>query len=395
MHTTFRVLRFLIPAFITGTCFGQTTPIDQVSPGPHLFFEAGDFIVNNNPQGPSLTFSIYMSASQTYVDYLTANGPLYGMQGVDVNYDLDFGTDGTDGSADPGIPVVSNSGFITSGQIGTLQCQLGMQGQSQGSFDTRFKYTFTRLPNNELLSTTPTHVCTVTVTWGPGVVIGTSANGAKIQLRCAATGYNTGPSGSKWGSLLGHSANTVGSAARIQTLPVKLSKFEIAKEGNSTNLTWSTTEETNSDHFDVQRSTDGKQWTTIQTVAAAGESVAEHHYFAVDEDPLNGDNLYRLHMIDRDGSSAYSKIQSVRFDIKSDFTMFPNPLSDQLSIKTAEDWSKVEKIQIYNMQGKEVYKSGGKPARDIDLKHLAGGMYVVKVTQKNNTSSDHKIVIAK
>lgn len=178
-------------------------------------------------------------------------------------------------------------------------------------------------------------------------------------------------------------------------LPVKLISFSAQKEGGTAQLKWETSEETNSDRFDVQRSKDGKRWATIQTVAAAGESRVNQHYSAVDINPLNGDNLYRLHMIDKDGSSAYSAIQSVRFDIKSDFTMFPNPLSDQLSIKTAEDWSKVEKIQIYNMQGKEVYKSGGKPARDIDLKHLAGGMYVVKVTQKNNTSSDHKIVIAK
>jgi hypothetical protein len=178
-------------------------------------------------------------------------------------------------------------------------------------------------------------------------------------------------------------------------LPVKLKEFQAAKEGNITNLTWSTTEEINSDRFDVQRSKNGKQWETIQKVTAAGGSVGEKSYSAVDAEPLNGDNLYRLHMIDKDGSSAYSKIESVRFDLKTDFTMFPNPLSDQLNIKTAEDWSKVQKIRIYNMKGKGVYESGEKPDKTIDLKYLAAGTYVVKVTLKNNTSSNHKIVISK
>ncbi|WP_138475998.1 T9SS type A sorting domain-containing protein [Dyadobacter bucti] len=177
-------------------------------------------------------------------------------------------------------------------------------------------------------------------------------------------------------------------------LPVKLISFSATKERNVAQLNWATSEETNSDRFDIQRSSDGKKWQQIGSVKSKGESKQTAYYSATDSYPLNGSNLYRLHMIDKDGSSAYSKIESVNFEGQAQFIMFPNPLIDQISIKT-NDWDKVAKIQIYNMGGKEVYNSASNLIKDINVKNLAAGVYVVKVTQKNNTSSDHKIVISK
>lgn len=177
-------------------------------------------------------------------------------------------------------------------------------------------------------------------------------------------------------------------------LPVKLISFSATKEGSVAQLNWATSEEVNSDRFDVERSSDGKKWQQIGSVKSMGESKQTAYYSTTDSYPLNGSNLYRLHMIDKDGSSAYSKIESVNFEGQAKFIMFPNPLIDQISIKT-NDWDKVAMIQIYNMQGKEVYNSANNLTSNINVKGLAGGMYLVKVTQKNNSSSDHKIIIAK
>jgi hypothetical protein len=177
-------------------------------------------------------------------------------------------------------------------------------------------------------------------------------------------------------------------------LPVKLVSFDAGKEGDNAILTWSTTEETNSDRFDVQRSQDGKKWVTFQTIKALGESFVEHSYSAIDESPLNGENLYRLHMIDKDGTSAYSQIQSLDFVLKSAIAIFPNPVSSELNIQ-ALDFTKVGKVQIYSPNGMELYNSGPNPIKTVNVKGLSTGMYILRITEKNNVVSNHKILVAK
>ncbi len=96
-------------------------------------------------------------------------------------------------------------------------------------------------------------------------------------------------------------------------LPVTLTSFIATKEGQTAQLKWSTTEETNSDRFEIERSQNGKNWDLIGTQKSNGESTSLKNYTFSDVKPLNGENLYRLKMIDRDATYAYSRIQSLTF----------------------------------------------------------------------------------
>lgn len=399
MKRTSKILSCLIVLMLlTNLSWAQNTPIDQSGPGPHLFFDAKNIVVTNGAT-PTITFDIYMAASQAYVDYLTANGVKFGLQSVDVAYDVDFGTDGTDGTDVANfplqtVPVVTNSATVQNNQLSNIQAPKTVLGASPAGYDAKFKYTLYRELNSDLVTTTQTKVASVAVTFNPGIVIGTIANGAKIQLRCAATGYGTGLQGSKWGDLSGdnNNQNIVGAVdSRTTPLPVTLLSFDAAKEGNAINLAWSTTEETNSDHFDVQRSANGKEWNTIQTVAAKGKSHSKVEYVAVDNDPFEGNNLYRLHMIDKDGTSAYSRIRTVKFEGVATY-MYPNPVSEELTIKAA-DWNKVAKVEIVGSNGKKVYHSSGKPSPNINVKSLLNGVYLVRLTNTNGSETAYKIVV--
>lgn len=378
-------------------CFAQTSPIDQVAPGPHILYETRNFVVTNDAvAGPTLKFDLYMSASQAYVDYLVANGTQFGFQSGDVAFDLDFGSNGTTSYTTKSGSTVMKVG----NQLSDIQAPVNLQaGSIPAGYDTRFKFTPIRTMSSDPLTTTPTHVATATVSWPAGTVIGTPGTGpggAKIQLRCAASGFGTGLSGSKWGDLDGNSANIVGPSAGLSTpLPVKLVDFSAAREGNVTTLIWSTSEESNSDYFDVQRSGDGKVWEKLKTVAAKGESSVEAHYSAVDDSPMGGINFYRLKMVDKDGTFAFSKIRNVEFDLKTGYTLFPNPVSDKLNFKSTEDWNSVASIKIYNAQGVEVYTSPSVPVKEVDVKNLPSGTYVVKLSRKSQHSRSYKVVIAR
>lgn len=385
----------LLCTLIVKICIAQG-PIDNVAPGPHILIATRNFVVTNNAAGPTLKFDIFMSASQAYVDYLVANGPEYGFESGDIAFDLDFGANGTTTYTLPSGRQVVKVG----NQLSDITAPIGLQGGSiPAGYDSRFRFTAYRVMASDPLTTTPTHVATATMTWAAGVVIGTPGSGpdgAKIQLRCAASGFGTGLSGSKWGDLSGNSANTMGPSSTLATpLPVKLVDFSAAREGNITTLAWSTSEETNSDYFDVERSGDGKAWEKLKTVAAKGESSVEVHYSAVDDSPMGGINFYRLKMVDKDGTFALSKIRNVEFDLKTGYTLFPNPVSDKLSFKSTEDWNSVASIKIYNAQGVEVYTSPSVPVKEVDVKNLPSGTYVVKLSRKSRQSRSYKVIVAR
>jgi len=164
-------------------------------------------------------------------------------------------------------------------------------------------------------------------------------------------------------------------------LPVTLIAFTAKKEGKTVILEWSTSAETNSDYFEIQQSNaSGKSWVAIGKKAAAGESAVVKAYTFTHSNPVNGNNLYRLKMVDKDGSSAFSSIQSVRFDNLPVVEIYPNPVAAALIVRPTN--GAIREIALYNAAGKCVVVKSlnaiSQPAT-IDTSHLPGGMYVAKV----------------
>lgn len=179
-------------------------------------------------------------------------------------------------------------------------------------------------------------------------------------------------------------------------LPVTLISFTATKvsgeaEGSAALLNWQTSSETNSDRFDIERSLDGKKWMNIGNVTASGDKKTSSLYSFPDKNPMDGrsvatENLYRLKMIDRDGSFSFSRIQSVYFDNKVSF--YPNPVKDLLKIKGAT----AGKVQLINNAGKVVFNSDNIPTEGIDMVNMSAGVYLVRITHKDGSSTTRKVV---
>jgi len=174
-------------------------------------------------------------------------------------------------------------------------------------------------------------------------------------------------------------------------LPVTLTVFSASKEGESALLKWSTTAETNSDRFDIERSQNGKQWGVIGTRKSSGESASVKNYNFTDADPLDGENLYRLKMIDLDGTFAYSRIESLNFANSLKASFYPNPVADKLVINVA-DFGTVKNVKIFDANGRTVYQSLSVPSKEVDVQRLPTGLYVVQLINKNGTVVTRKII---
>lgn len=99
-----------------------------------------------------------------------------------------------------------------------------------------------------------------------------------------------------------------------------------AQSPPTTYKSWTTTAESNSDRFEIERSLNGKQWEKIGTVEAQGESAATIDYSFKDATPAGADNYYRLKMIDKDLTFTYSGVRSVSFDGNLSLALYPNPV---------------------------------------------------------------------
>ncbi|MCF2488116.1 T9SS type A sorting domain-containing protein [Dyadobacter sp. CY347] len=184
----------------------------------------------------------------------------------------------------------------------------------------------------------------------------------------------------------------------IDPLPVTLAHFsvkaEATKERSIANLTWTTTAETNSMQFDIERSSNAKSWTKIGTVEAKGESSTITHYNFSDLLPANGDNFYRLKMIDADQTFAFSGIKNIKVE-NNLVKIYPNPAISYLQIEPTIV-EKISKMEILSQSGRvlQTLSSATQIEGQIDLKRYSPGLYFVRFKFNNGTSTIQKVAIA-
>ncbi|TDE13133.1 T9SS type A sorting domain-containing protein [Dyadobacter psychrotolerans] len=95
-------------------------------------------------------------------------------------------------------------------------------------------------------------------------------------------------------------------------------------------------------------------------------------------------------MIDKDESYTYSTIAHAYIQETKDLNFFPNPVSDFLTVNIT-DWSKVS-VEIYNIFGKIVFRSSH-PTKNIDVRMLPRGEYLIKIKKMSALPLSHKILI--
>ena len=165
-------------------------------------------------------------------------------------------------------------------------------------------------------------------------------------------------------------------------LPVTLMAFKAVSENGSANLKWQTTSETNSSHFEIQRSSDARNFVTIAKVSSNINSSISRSYDYTDINLLSGTYYYRLKMVDLDQTSAYSKIEQVKVMSDNALNVYPNPVSKRIYIKSE---LKIMSIEIVNAAGRKYYNSTKENKEmDIDVSNWPTGIYVMKINGKEH-----------
>jgi hypothetical protein len=175
-------------------------------------------------------------------------------------------------------------------------------------------------------------------------------------------------------------------------LPVKLESFTatLNNAGNKVDLKWVTSSEKNANHFAVEKSADGINFSDAGVVFAYGNTSEKMNYTFTDNVTASANKViyYRLRSVDADGRTEYSTVRMIRIVKQTEQSIaivtYPNPVIAELRIQIPAQWQgKQVTYELFNPNGsaaKRLNTANSSQTETIDLAKLAPGFYMVKVS---------------
>lgn len=195
-------------------------------------------------------------------------------------------------------------------------------------------------------------------------------------------------------NLNGNSSNVVGFILNVP-LPVQISSFSGSMSGSEDILKWTTDQEENNSHFNLQFSTDGINFTSIAKLyskANGGNSSAPIDYSYHYNQPSSGHNYYRLEQVDIDGKATIeTDIVDLNRSYNSMVSFYPNPASNVLNVSFNSEKTENILINITDLNGKTIKQISslsvsGNNVISFDLNAISTGNYFIQVYKNSSLS---------
>lgn len=173
-------------------------------------------------------------------------------------------------------------------------------------------------------------------------------------------------------------------------LPIELLSFTAQLEDNHTNINWETATEINNDHFEIERSGDAQNFTSIEQLPGSGTTTISHSYSIKDFSVPEGLVYYRLKQVDFDGKFSYSEIVAIdnHKNKALNFLVLHSAGGNiQLAISGVENTQRVH-LSIHSMNGQLVYSGDTypDPLIEINISDLMNGIYEITLFTESEFS---------
>ena len=186
-------------------------------------------------------------------------------------------------------------------------------------------------------------------------------------------------------------------------MPVELVHLIGNCDEGAARLKWSTGSELNSSHFEIERSTDAREWTFAGRVESAGNSQQLIEYAWSDPEPLDAPVVYyRLRQVDLDGTDEMFDVLTVSGcgTRSSTITPYPNPTTDLLHVSiNVKEAIEGGRLELRDAMGRPVSSTSltveaGQSTIQLDMSGLASGSYLLQLTDARGSVVD-KIHVVK
>jgi hypothetical protein len=170
-------------------------------------------------------------------------------------------------------------------------------------------------------------------------------------------------------------------------LAVEMSTLSARKESNKAiAILWKTAKEEGNNGFQIERSSDGENFSAIGKIKGEINSTVEKTYNFSDAAPLQGVNYYRIKSKALDGKEAISKVVSVNFSdkVKTALQVYPNPVHSALQVEVMSDEESTKTVQVFDLAGRVILTKNTAFTKGLnnillDVNTVLAGTYLVKV----------------
>lgn len=188
---------------------------------------------------------------------------------------------------------------------------------------------------------------------------------------------------------------TVGVSCLLLSVDLLSFYGEVGERDNY--LFWNTASEKNTDYFELERSSNGKDFEKIGRIEAAENSLVLREYNFTDKNRLDGINYYRLKIVDMDAKYIYSDIVVLdKADKETSMDIIPNPANSYIDISFQLNFASQSVIKIFDVKGSlvesiEIDADKGLNSHKVNLENYAKGVYSV-VLNNNGTISTKRFI---
>ncbi|MFZ1306384.1 MAG: T9SS type A sorting domain-containing protein [Ferruginibacter sp.] len=189
------------------------------------------------------------------------------------------------------------------------------------------------------------------------------------------------------------------SSAKVPPLSIKLTYFKGTQTEKKHFLSWKVVCTSAEARFELQRSTDGSNYTPIYAFAASKDR-CENPFDFTDAVPAEGKNYYRLKLIDVDGKISFSNTllltqKTAYFDLVS---LYPNVVHNQISVLKINTAKKENiTVSVSDFTGRVVQKQMislqiGLNQIPVQTTGLSAGIFNVTVYSGNSKPISLKLI---
>lgn len=176
-------------------------------------------------------------------------------------------------------------------------------------------------------------------------------------------------------------------------LPLNLISFDATRQNGSSLLKWTTSDEINTGHFEVEKSADGIHFVKTGTLPAG--NVPGIYSYADNNINDHGIVYYRLKIVDRDGKTAYSSIIRIVAGARGSKSIYPNIISDRVLNIYRDNGMGLRSVELVNVLGHRVMVKQLNPNQTnyrVILPVLPGGAYFVRLFGVDNISMERVMI---
>ena len=185
----------------------------------------------------------------------------------------------------------------------------------------------------------------------------------------------------------------------LSMLPVTFTQISANRNRDKDiEVKWNVENETSMEKYEVERSANGRVFTSISTVMPGANNGGAYQYLHIDRNPLSGDNFYRIKGVSMNGMVQYSAVVLVKAEgSQPGFSVHPNPVKNKtIQLHVANSAGGEYRLMVVNSIGQVMHDSrvrlaAGNSSVPVYLRNISKGVYYLKLA--GPTSFSQQIVI--